>query len=96
MQERAAHDSTRFREANEQIGAAARKYGVDQRVPFLCECEDPSCRVIVRMSLASYEEIRATTGRFLNAIGHEVAAPRNARVVGAGEGYVIVETTREE
>jgi hypothetical protein len=86
----ALNDAT-FREANEQIEAAAHAYGVEVRVPFICECADRSCIAIVRMSLENYDEVRANPRRFFNAPGHQAAGGGAAAVVAEREGYVIVE-----
>jgi hypothetical protein len=91
MGERVARNDATFRDANEDIEAAAIAYGVQMAVPFLCECADPSCRTLVRLTLAQYEEVRAESRRFLNVPGHEAAAHGMADVVAEREGYVIVE-----
>jgi hypothetical protein len=86
-QERIALNDARFRSANEDIAKAAEKYDVDHDpIPFLCECSDVSCRKVVRMPLASYEEVRADGRTFINAPGHEDAAHEIAE----RDGYEIV------
>jgi hypothetical protein len=37
-----------FRDANKSIGAVAEELAVNAQVPFLCECDDPACRQILR------------------------------------------------
>ncbi len=91
MQERIAKNDAVFRDANEGIRQAARQYGVRDSVPFVCECADPSCRDLVRLSLDEYEWVRAAPNRFLNVPGHEQAAQGAAVVVERHEGYVVVE-----
>jgi hypothetical protein len=90
-QERIALNDARFRSANEDIAEAAGKYDLDDDpIPFLCECADVSCRKVVRMPLASYEEVRADGRTFINAPGHEDAAYEVAEVIAERDGYEIV------
>jgi hypothetical protein len=91
IEERIAKNNAIFREANEQISAAAGVYQVDMPIPFLCECPAPTCREIVRLELEEYEAIRADSRRFLNVPGHHDAAQEAAVVVEERDGYVIIE-----
>lgn len=90
-EKRIARNDAAFREANEQINAAAGIYGLEGAVPFICECADPACSEIVPLELLQYEEIRADSRHFLNVPGHEAAAQGAAVVIDKREGYVIVE-----
>jgi hypothetical protein len=89
--ERVARNDAIFREANESISGAAREYGVETRVPFICECADPACTMIVQVELRDYERIRAHARWFLNAPGHYPAAQGYADVVDSRDGYDVVE-----
>lgn len=91
MEERIARNQATFREANERINAAAGAYDVAMRVPFICECADPTCSEVVRLELSEYGEIRADSRRFLNVPGHQAAAQGAGVVVEERDGYVIVE-----
>ena len=91
MEERIARNDATFREANERIGAAAEAYDVAITVPFICECADPTCREIVRMTLDEYEDVRKSSRTFMNVPGHHVAARGTAEVVDRRDTYVIVE-----
>jgi hypothetical protein len=93
LQERIAENDARFRAANERIGAAADAYDVDMAIPFICECADPTCTKLVRLSLEEYEEVRADPRHFLSLPGHETAAQGAAVVVAERDSYVIVEKT---
>ena len=75
-------------EANERIRATQEELGIDSGnpLPFLCECDDATCRTIVRVSASEYTGAR-TAGRYLVHDGH----PTTGRVVITGDGYVIVE-----
>ena len=48
------------RARNERIAAAARRHHFDYiaPVPFLCECSDPACDALVRVSLGEYDASR--------------------------------------
>ena len=88
--ERAARNESVFREANERIFEAARPYALSGGLPFICECTDPSCREIVRLSLGEYEAIRQEPTHFLIASGHAAAAQGWATVVSRRDGYDVV------
>jgi hypothetical protein len=61
-----ALNQSTFRSANERIERAAQShhFEANQRVPFICECADPSCDETVMLSLADYEAVRAHADRF--------------------------------
>jgi hypothetical protein len=68
--ERVAHNDASFRAANERILGSAREYNVTEAIPFLCECADPACTSIVRLSAEEYNRIRADPRRFFGTPGH--------------------------
>jgi hypothetical protein len=87
--ERKAHNEAVFRDANEQIEAARLRLPLaDGKTPFLCECDDPRCRIVVPLDLAEYESIRANPAGFLIASDH---SDDHGHVVAEHEGYVVVE-----
>jgi hypothetical protein len=90
-EERIARNDDAFRRANESIGSAAERYGVDHHVPFICECAEPRCTEIVSLALDEYQAVRADPIRFLTAPGHDRADGASARVVERHETYVVVE-----
>ena len=56
-------------------------------IPFVCECPDPDCSEIVRLTFDEYEAIRQYPRRFFNVSGHErrsvdAGAERISAVVG--------------
>jgi hypothetical protein len=89
--ERVARNDAIFREANEGIRDSAERHGMNEQVPFLCECPQPTCTEIVQLSMDQYEAIRANPIRFVNAVGHQRAAPEHKRVVSEQEGHVVIE-----
>lgn len=88
-----ALNQSTFRDANERIELAAQShhFGASQRVPYICECADPSCRELVMLSLVDYEAIRAHPDRFLLVAGHEDEGETHERILEAEQGYVVVE-----
>jgi hypothetical protein len=91
---RVAENQARFREANEDINAIARQADLP-RIPFVCECANPRCVEILRLSRAEYEAIRADGRLFLNAPDHEAAALGWAVVVERRSDFVVVEKIGE-
>jgi hypothetical protein len=90
--ERAALNEVRFREANEHIERRRSELGVEERAPYLCECEEEMCTVVVRLSPAEYREARATPRRFVLAVGHPF---REGEIVAERGNYMIVEKEGE-
>jgi hypothetical protein len=88
--ERVARNDAMFRDANERIERRAAEAEVD-RVPFICECADASCTQIVRLTIREYEDIRRDPTHFVNVPGHEATGGPHVRVVGTGDGFVVVE-----
>jgi hypothetical protein len=88
--ERLAENNSRFREANERIGAVAGEQALHRNVPFICECADTSCVELVRMSLAEYERVRARATVFLVASGHGEEG-ENCRLVEDRGSYQLYE-----
>ncbi len=87
--ERLAHNEDVFRELNERIEAGTWVVSAEQRIAFTCECAALGCNVLVELTVAEYESVRAHARRFLLAPGHEL--PAIETVVHRGEGYVVVE-----
>src|SRR5437763_533946 len=69
--ERSARNEDAFRKANERIQLAAVEFDADEALPFLCECPDPACIEMVRLTLGQYAQVRAHPRRFVVASGHE-------------------------
>jgi hypothetical protein len=89
--EQIARNDAIFREANEHIENAAQSLGQTGRIPFICECAEPSCRELVQLTLEEYERVREEPTRFFLAPGHEGVAPKECRVVERAPGHVVVE-----
>jgi hypothetical protein len=68
---RKAHNEALFRDANEAVRSVQEELGIPEgRMPFICECDDPECKSIIRMTQADYEAMRASARRFVIAPGH--------------------------
>jgi hypothetical protein len=68
--DRVVKNDATFRDANERIYGSAVEYQVTEAIPFLCECADPACTAIIRMSADEYIRIRGDTQLFFGAPGH--------------------------
>jgi hypothetical protein len=88
-EERAANEAT-FREANERIRQAQRELQPPaERVPYLCECEEPSCREPIRLSAEEYELVRGDPTYFVVVTGHST----DGDVVAERDGHAVVHKT---
>lgn len=87
--ERAARNASVFREANERIEQRLDELSErDGRSPFLCECEDPFCARVVRLTVEEYEAVRAHPRRFFVARPHVVT---DAEVVERHAEHDVIE-----
>lgn len=73
---RLAANQELFRAVNEQVAAASEGFvghGANVLQDFFCECVDAGCTLRVSLTLAEYENVRRTPGRFVVTVGHGVA-----------------------
>jgi hypothetical protein len=91
---RIGENQSRFREANEQIEAAADRWPIVGAIPFICECSREECSDLVRLTLDEYEDVRVHSRWFVTIAGHQDMAVEAlaGTVVAARDGYVIVES----
>ena len=89
-EERAARNEVLFREANEKLGDKRQELDISGQTPFLCECGNPTCTDLIRLSLEQYEHVRSHANWFLIAGGHDA---QESRVEEDHDGYVIVAKT---
>lgn len=72
--ERLAENEALFRSINELIDEVATTSGVDEHVfEFLCECSDSACTLLLPLTVAEYERVRADPTQFLVAPDHVVS-----------------------
>jgi hypothetical protein len=90
--ERVAANEAVFRDANEVIRSRAGTLELEapDRVPFLCECADPGCTEVIRLTLEAYEEVRADSHTFAIVPGHEAAESETVVDVGPHDDGVSV------
>jgi hypothetical protein len=92
-EQRAKNEST-FREANEKLeGKVVELALTEERTPYLCECDDPSCTSIVRLTVPEYEAVRSNPRQFIVIPDHD-SSPE--QVVEEQEGFTVIEKTGEE
>ena len=91
--EKIARNNVIFREANDDIDAAASDYGFgDGRwIPFICECSDERCMQIIQVSVEEYRRARSNARWFLHAPGHEAVVPGAVRPLEETPRFVLVE-----
>ena len=89
--ERIARNDAVFRSANESIAETAAENDVGGQIPFICECAEPTCREVVRLTIDEYRDVRADPRYFVNAVSHEVAVRGWDEVIAVKAGYVVVE-----
>jgi len=88
-EESAAIEAT-FREANERIRKAQRELNpLAERVPFLCECEEPGCHEPILLAAEEYERVRSDGTIFVIVTGH----PTDGNPVSEHAGYTLVRKT---
>jgi hypothetical protein len=86
-EEKRAVNEAAFRQANERIRAAERELDPPlERVPYLCECDDPRCREHIRLTAEEYERVRGDGATFAIAPGHR----SDEEVVREHEQYLVV------
>jgi hypothetical protein len=88
--QRRVENEARFRDANERVSDTARRLDLDAPLPFLCECERPTCMELVHLTPGEYEHVREFPRRFLYAPGHDEGIG-HSHVVEEHAGYAIVE-----
>lgn len=88
-----ARNNAVFRQANDDLAAAAGEFGLlpESCSPFICECSDPRCVKIVRLTLDEYRHVRGNPRWFVHAPGHETTVDGLVRTVEEREEYTIIE-----
>jgi hypothetical protein len=77
-----------FRDANDRIAEKARELGLEQPIPFLCECSDKRCFAHIRLMLPEYDDVRSDPQRYLTIPGHEIAG---AMIVVSDRRFALAE-----
>ena len=88
--QRIAADENRFRRINDDLRIDLAKLPREPDVvPFVCECGRGTCTLIVGLTVAQYESVRANSRRFIVVAGHEI--PDTEVVVAHVAGCAVVE-----
>jgi hypothetical protein len=83
-----------FREVNERLEERAEKLSrTAETFEVVCECAREECTERIAVSFRDYEAVRDDPKRFLVIPGH--VDPTCERVVGAREGFQVVEKLGE-
>jgi hypothetical protein len=91
--ERIGHNEAVFRDINERIEAGRWPGEPGEPIAFRCECASLGCNLLIELTLAEYERVRADSRHFVLAAGHEIADVE--LVVERGAGHVVVEKVGE-
>jgi hypothetical protein len=91
--DRAAQNEELFRRINERIDEGAKQHGVEQSLPFHCECCDETCVEKIELPPAEYDRIAGHIARFVVIPDHERADVES--VVEQHSSYLVVEKTGE-
>jgi hypothetical protein len=91
--ERVARNNAVVREANEAIREKTDDWAMSGLLPVLCECADPLCHLVLRLSRKQYEDVRANPRWFITAHGHVVNDQGLAAIVAEHDLYDVVEKT---
>jgi hypothetical protein len=87
--ERLGQNEALFRSINERIEAGTWPSSPSDVVAFRCECAALGCNLLLELTLAEYESVRADSRQFLLAPGHEL--PEVERVIRRTDTYVVVQ-----
>ena len=74
--ERLGQNEALFRSINERIEAGTWPATPSDVVAFRCECAALGCNVLVEVTIADYESVRADSRQFILAPGHEIPGDR--------------------
>jgi hypothetical protein len=99
-EQRRAENEARFREANEDLRAARERFEFEapEPTPFICECGDPRCREIIRLTLDEYERVRGDPNTFALVPGHDDPATEwvvTGDVVARNDRFAVVKKRGE-
>ena len=71
--DRIGHNEAVFRDINERIEAGRWPGEPGEPIAFRCECASLGCNLLIELTLAAYERVRADPRHFVLAAGHEIA-----------------------
>lgn len=88
---RKAKNEATFRATNREIERVAQSLGehAEDTIDVICECGQPACEVLLKLTIREYDEIHRQRDRFVVAPGHIDA--NMERVVRSGNGFAVVD-----
>ncbi len=97
LQERAAHNESRYRALNERMEPHNVVHvWVDPPMPdWICECASTECMKPVRLTIVEYEAVRAESTHFFVVPSDDHLSPAVEHVVQRNERYWVVEKIGE-
>jgi hypothetical protein len=92
--EQRAKNESIFREANEKLeDKVVELLLFEERTPYLCECDAPSCTAIIRLTIPEYEAVRRNPRQFIVTAEHDSAPDL---IVERHKGFMVIQKTGEE
>jgi hypothetical protein len=85
---RAAENEVIFRNANQEIERRRAELDVPGLTPFLCECEEESCKALIFLSQEEYADARTKPNWFILAPGHKF---RSGTICSSTDRFILVE-----
>ena len=85
---RAAENEVIFRNANQEIERRRAELEVHGLTPFLCECEEESCKTLLFLSQEEYAEARTKPNWFILSPGHTF---RSGTIRSSTDRFMLVE-----
>ena len=89
VERRLAANEDMFRDVNEGIMRGQWPGDPEAPIGFRCECARLGCNLLVSLTLAEYEGVRANPRRFIVVDGHEL--PEVEVLVERHDAYAVVE-----
>jgi hypothetical protein len=93
VERRLAANEDVFRDVNEGIVRGQWPGDPEAPIGFRCECARLGCNVLVALTLAQYEAVRAHPRRFVIVHGHEL--PEGEVIIERRDEYSVVEKVGE-
>ncbi len=85
---RAAENEVIFRNANQEIERRRAELDVPGLTPFLCECEEESCKTLIFLGQEEYADARVKPNFFILAPGHKF---RSGTIRSSTDRFILVE-----
>ena len=86
---RIARNEAIIREINEGIEEAKASRTPESDAPFMCECGNLDCELLIAITVSEYEDVRQNALRFIVVKDHVI--PDVERVVAETERFTVVE-----